>query len=526
MAEASNEGSPPVETAQPSGAQPEPAPQVGTAADYLELKAEPIRATLTIKGSIVLAGITLTQDDIAKKLTALGVIFGIDWAAVDRMISGKQYDRGIVVASGSPPKPSKDAFIQEKLKIDADVKPVMDKDDKADYKNVDNIHQVKKGDVLAVKTPATQGDGGSDIFGKSQPMPPGKDVSFKLGVNTEVSADGLTLISSTGGYVYHLAGAICVGVIYVHKGDVDFKSGNLHYQGDIQVLGDVTTGFTVEAQGNILIEGSVDAGVVVSHGGDVTIKAGVFGHNTGRIAAKGNINIMGAQDIRIECESGMLTVEKALRNCSVLAKSVKADASGCSVVGGDFKAFGDVHIAALGGEGCHTEIFIVDKDADAAKAGLAKIEKTMEAMHAKVAPIETRLKAMKTMAARFGGTMSDRSKADLKAVLDQYMAVKGEEKVILVEKEKFEAVLKLAPKHIGTFTVTEKIIWGAKLHMYGHARELLPADSNQEWVWVPDGLLGRTILPDVSAKKEDATKKEETGSSTSNEHPASEAPPF
>jgi uncharacterized protein (DUF342 family) len=519
MAEASKEGSPPVEKSQPEGAQPEPASQVGTGADYLEIKTEPTRATLTIKGSIVLAGIVLTQDDIAKKLTSLGVIFGVDWATVDRMISGKQYDRAVIIASGSPPRPSKDAFIQEKLKIDADVKPILDKDDKADYKNVDNIHQVKKGDVLAVKTAATQGDGGSDIFGKSQPMPPGKDVAFKLGVNTEISPDGLTLVASTGGYVYHLAGAICVGVIYVHKGDVDFKSGNLHYQGDIQVLGDVTTGFTVEAQGHILVEGNVDAGEVVSHGGDVTIKAGVFGHNTGHIKAKGNINLMVAQDVRIECESGVLTVDKGLRNCSVLAKSVKADQAGCSVVGGDFKAFGDVQVAMLGGEGCHTEIFIVDKDADAAKAGLAKIEKTMEALHAKIAPIETRLKAMKTMAARFGGTMSERSKGDLKAVLEQYMAVKGEEKEILADKEKFEAVLKLAPKHVGTFTVTEKIIWGAKLHLYGHARELLPEDVRQEWVWVPDGLLGRTILSDVPVKKE------EGASPTSNEPPVSAAPP-
>ena len=167
MAEDSDNGKPSGESAVP-GAKTAPTP-VGSPADYLEIKAEPQRAVLTIKGAIAAAGLTLTRDDVAKKLQGMGVVEGCDWTAVDRMIAGKQYDRGQIIAQGVAPKPSRDASIQEKIKIDSDLHPVMGKDGKADYKNVDNIHQVKKGDVLAVKTPAVQGSEGKDIFGKAQP---------------------------------------------------------------------------------------------------------------------------------------------------------------------------------------------------------------------------------------------------------------------------------------------------------------------------------------------------------------------
>lgn len=504
------EGSPPSETSQTPGApatiagNAAPTQPVGSPGDYLEIKTEPMRATLTIRGAIATAGFPITKEDIAKKLAAAQVTYGVDWTAVDKMISGKQYDRGQIIASGTPAKPSRDASIQEKLKIDPNLDPVLGKDGKADYKNVDNIHQVKKGDILAVKNPPVQGEAGSDIFGKPQPATAAKDISFKLGANTEVTADGLQLVASTGGYVYHLAGAINVGITYVLKGDVDFHTGNLHYQGDIQVLGNVTTGFTVEAQGHIIVEGNVDAADVISHGGDVTIKSGVFGHSHGRVSAKGDIHLLGAQDLIIECESGTLHVEKGLRNCTVTARTVKADKPGCTVVGGSIKAYAEVSLASMGGEGCHTEVRLVDKDADAAKARIKEIDKLKAAIAPKIEPVETRLKGMKAMAAKFGGTMSDRSKADLKGVLDQYMALHKAEKDLEEEKERLSAVVHAVPKHIGKFTVTEKLIWGGVLEIYGHHRDLVAEDSHKEWIWSPDGVYGRSLIPETPEKPGDS----------------------
>lgn len=472
-----------------------PVAPVGSPGDYLEIKAEPQRAIMIIKGAIATAGLAVTREDVAKKLQSLKVSAGVDWSAVDRMIQGKQYDRGQIIAQGVPPKPGKDAVIRELIKVDSDLAPVVKQDGKADYRNVDNIHQVKKGDVLAVKEPMVPGQPGEDIFGKALPAQAAKDAQFKLGANTAVSEDGLSLVASVGGFVYHNAGALCVGVTYTLKGDVDFHTGNLHYHGDIQVLGSVKEGFTVEADGNVIVEGAVEGAEVVSHGGSVEIKGGVFGHGKGRIAAKAGVRLMAAQDVRIECEEGAVEAAKCLRNCQVTAMHLRAGKPGCAVLGGEIRAYGEVEIADLGGEGCQTHIRILDKAAEEAKARLKAVEKARAEIPAKLEPLEKKLMHMKAMVAKYGAVLSDKVKNELKAVADAYTALKKAEKDLEDEKTRLGRIILAPASHGGKFAITEKLVWGGLLEFYGHPKELGAEDAKKEWIWGAGGLESRSLIP-------------------------------
>jgi len=479
----------------PAAAGKPASPSAGNPGDYLEIKAEPQRAVMTIKGAIAAAGLSLTHEDVAKKLLAMKVVRGVDWPAVDRMIDGKQYDRGQIIAQGRPPKPGKDAFIRENIKLNSDLAPVMKQDGKADYKNVDNIHQVKKGDVLAVKTPLVQAEAGEDIFGKLLPTPAAKDIQFKLGANTAVSEDGLSLVATVGGFVFSNAGAISVGVTYTLTGDVDFHTGNLRYHGDIQVLGNVKEGFTVEADGNVTVEGAVEGAEVVSHEGAVNVKGGVFGHGKGRIAAKTGIKLVAAQDVRIECPDGTVEVAKGLRNCQVTATNVKAGKPGCAVVGGEIRAYAEVEIADLGAEGCHTHIRIVNKAAEQATVRATEVDRLRAEIPRKLEPVEKKLMHMKAMITKFGAVMSDRAKADLKVVADAYSGLKKAEKELDEEKQRLAAVLLTPPQHAGRFAVTEKLVWGGILAFYGVAKELEAEDAKKDWIWGTGGLQSRPLSP-------------------------------
>jgi uncharacterized protein (DUF342 family) len=487
-------GKSPAAEQSPQAAKPA-TPPVGSPGDYLDIKVEPQRAILTIKGAIAASGLTLTRDDVAKKLQGLKVVKGVDWSAVDRMIQGNQYDRGQIIAQGLPPRPGRDALIRELIKVDSDLSPMVKKDGKADYKNVDNIHQVKPGDVLAIKEPLVPGQPGEDILGKVLPAAVAKDAQFRLGLNTAVSPDGLSLVAAVGGFVYHNAGAICVGVTYAVKGDVDFHTGNLHYHGDIQVLGNVTEGFTVEADGNVTVEGTVEGAEVVSHGGSVAIKGCVFGHGKGRIAAKTAIHLLAAQDVRIECPEGAVEVAKSMRSCQVTAMHVRAGKPGCTVMGGEIRAYGEVEIADLGGEGCQTHIRILDKAAEEAKARLKLVEKSRAEIPPKLEPLEKKLMHMKAMIAKYGAVLSDKVKADLKAVADAYSALKKAEKELDEEKARLSAVVLAPTAQGGKFAITEKLVWGGLLEFYGHARELETEDAKKEWIWGVGGLQSRAFIP-------------------------------
>lgn len=471
---------------------------VARAADYIEVKAEKDKATLMVRSSAVKDEVAITRETVAEKLMTLKVTAGVDWQAVDRILEGKVYDKTEVIAANVPAGTSRDAWIEEMIKIDPDVKPMVAENGHADYKNVDNIHQVKKGDVLAVKHPAEQGAPGMDIFGNPAPAPLAKDVAFRLGSNTEVSPDGLQLLSTTGGYVFHNAGAICVGVTYTVKGNVDFKSGNLHYHGDIVILGSVTDGFIVEADGDVTVEGNVDGAEIISKEGSVTVKAAAFGHGKGRIRAKRQVRLQSVQDMEIECE-GEVAVDKSLLNCKVAAGRIRADKAGCAVIGGVLKAYEEIHVAVLGGEGCRTELHIVDKQAEAAREQLKALENQRAKLLPAVENMEKKLKGMKALAARFGGELSPRARGELKASLDQYAALRKALDGFDREKEQLALAANSAARHTGRCVITEKMVWGGYLELYGHPRDLTPEDAPKDWAWSSEGLAGRSILPDPKA---------------------------
>jgi uncharacterized protein (DUF342 family) len=489
------------EVPQPAASSPGGAAPSAPADAYIEMKAEPARVTLLVKSSVVKDSIKLNKEDVAAKLQILKVVHEVvDWNAVENILANKLYDRTHIIAAAVPAKPGKDAFVEEKIKIDADVKPVVREDGKADYRNVDNIHQVKKGDVLAVKHPAVPGQQGIDCLGKQTPVAAVKDVQLKAGANTEITPDGMQLVASTGGYVYHQAGTICVGVTFVLKGDVDFTTGNLKYQGDITIAGGVTDGFTVEASGDIIVEGNVDAAEVISRNGSVTVKAGIFGHGKGRITARKNIHVQSAQDIHLECGESLI-VDKGMRNCHVVAGDIKADKASCTIVGGTIKSYGNAFIFAMGAEGCRTEIRLADKVAEQAKAGLDDINKKKAQAAGKVEMVAKRLKGMKAMAEKFGTELSERARADLKAVLDVYAALNRVIKDADTEKEILLKQLNAPGRHTGRCVIADNVHSGGFLDIYGHIRELREEDGKKEWVWAPDGLVSRTIIPEAETPK-------------------------
>lgn len=478
----------PVQSSQvdvPQGPRPE---------DYLEVKAEKDKATLLVKGIAAKDRVELTRDHVGVKLIGLQVTSGVDWNAVDEILAKRLFDKTHVIAANKPPGQSRDAWIEEKIKIDSDVKPVEGQDGLVDFKNVDNIHQVKKGDVLAVKHPAVQGEPGVDIFGRPQPAAPAKDVVFRVGLNTEVSADGLSLLAATGGYVYRQGVAIHVGVTYTLRGDVDFKTGNLHYQGDILIQGSVRDGFEVRARGDVTVEGNVDAAEIVSLEGSVTVKAAVFGHGKGSIKAKKGIRLLSAQDIALECE-GEIEVEAQLLNCRVVAGSLRADKAGCAVVGGDVKAYKEIRVAVVGGEGCRTELRIADKEAEAARKSLGEIEAKQKAIAPRLEAMEKKLKAMKALAER-AGSLSPRSAEELKAALNQYAALRKAAELLENARKAAHAAGNSSARNTGRVVITETVVWGAGIDLYGHPRELEAEDAKKDWAWTFDGVAGRTILPD------------------------------
>lgn len=463
-------------------------------ANYLDIKVTPERATLMLKANHVLEKIVPSAAALRQCLQRQGAVHGYDEDLLRRIAAEKLFDRTHIVAQATPPENGVDARIETLVKVSGEAKPVVMEDGHADYRNVDNIQQVANGAVLQIKHPATEGKPGCTVQGQPLPAKPGQDVAFKPGVNTQISPDGTQLLATRGGYLFLKGDALGVGEDFQLQGDVNFKTGNIHYHGDVHIAGGVAEGFSVEADGNIVIEGPVDGAVIRSLGGSITLKGALFGHGHAEIRAAKDITLQAAQDAKL-IAGGLMTADKELRLCHIVCGGIKADAQGCHVLGGSLLSYGETRLAVLGGEGVRTEVRVGDKAHEEARAKLGEVTHRLELLRPLLTSLEPKLKQFKATADRMHGHLPVRMAADLKATVTRYAEAQKAVRAFTDEENRLRQVLAAPLEKRWPVVITEKLVDSAHLKIYGLHADLIAADAPGQWMWTEDGILKTPVTP-------------------------------
>lgn len=234
-----------------------------------------------------LNGIAMTESDIYSDLQEEEVLYGIDGDAVKNYLDNREYCKDILIATGLPARHGKDALIEYFFNTDLKVRPTLKEDGSVDFFNLNTMNHIKKGDLLACLTPEDKGDKGITVT-KEYVMPRTvKKLVIKGGRNISFSEDRLKAYSEVDGHVTLVDDKIFVSDIYQIQ-NVDNSTGNIEYDGSVQVTGNVCTNFSVHAKGNIEVMGVVE-GATLEADGDIIIVRGVNGMGKGVLKAGGNI---------------------------------------------------------------------------------------------------------------------------------------------------------------------------------------------------------------------------------------------
>jgi len=248
-----------------------------------------------------------TVEEILEVLHQNGVKYGIDLRTLELIIDKKFYNQTIKIAEGKFPTNGKDGRIEYYFDLKVDYKPTILPDGRVDYRNLNLIKSVKKGDKLCTVIPPVPGIEGINVMGNPVPPKKGKPAKLPMGKNVVVSEDGSTLIAGIDGHLSFDEQKISVFPTYEVSGNVDNSTGNIDFIGNIVIRGNVLSGFSVKAGGNIEIWGVVEAATIEAEG-DIIIRRGILGNNKAIIKSKGNIftrfiersDIEAANDIRAE----------------------------------------------------------------------------------------------------------------------------------------------------------------------------------------------------------------------------------
>lgn len=234
------------------------------------------------------AGNPMTYNDIISELGRFGVKYGVKEAAIKQYMEERKYCTNYVVAEALAPEEGVDAVITYNFNTDLSRKPKQNEDGSVDFHTLDNINLVEEGGLIATLKPANLGKPGMDVMGK--PITQRKaNVKFLRAVkNTKLSSDGLSLYATKSGHVSLVEGQIFVSDTYVVPANVDTSTGDIKYNGNVSVTGNVNTGYKIEADGDVIVNGIVEGAEIIA-GGQIILKRGIQGMSRGVLRAGSNV---------------------------------------------------------------------------------------------------------------------------------------------------------------------------------------------------------------------------------------------
>lgn len=233
-------------------------------------------------------GKPLQRPQIELALVEYMICAGIKSDALDYIISEQPYFKFILIACGTPMIPGKDAVLEEKYERNPDRVFEVDEDGNVDYRAQNSIQIVHKGDVICEVTPAVKGTDGINVLGTVIPAAEGKEIKLSAGKNTVLNEEKTQIIAGIDGHLHYSGGKFAIAPIYYVDGDVDFKTGNIDFLGDVHIKGNVREDFVIHATGTITIEGLVE-GAMIESDKDILITNGILGENKAVLKAGGII---------------------------------------------------------------------------------------------------------------------------------------------------------------------------------------------------------------------------------------------
>ena len=95
-------------------------------------------------------GSDITEEMVYDVLEQKGICFGIDQKKINWVVSGQQYMQMVMIAAGEPARNGEDGHIKDYYPRKAQIKYASKGNGGIDFKSTNLIHNVKKGDVVAI----------------------------------------------------------------------------------------------------------------------------------------------------------------------------------------------------------------------------------------------------------------------------------------------------------------------------------------------------------------------------------------
>lgn len=292
-------------------------------------------------------GIVLDRAQIMDEIAGNKIVFGFVNENMDAFLAKREYCRDYELAVGISPKSGKDSQIEYLFSTDTQAKPKLKEDGSVDFFNLSMISHCKKGDVLAKLHPELHGEPGKTVLGENLAPPAYAKKVLKFGKNVLLSEDKTVLTAEKDGHVTLEEDRVCVSDIFAVD-HVDPSTGNINYEGDVHIKGNICENYRVKSTGNVFVGGVVE-GAYVEADGDIIISRGMNGMDKGVLKAGGNIVAKFLENTTAEA-AGYIEAECIMHSKVTAGDEVIVTGKRAFITGGNVAAANRITAKVLGSQ--------------------------------------------------------------------------------------------------------------------------------------------------------------------------------
>ena len=253
--------------------------------------------------------------DVIRALVDAGVTVGVDHAALLEACQAGAASQ-VVAATGTLPQAGQDSGFVELVPETSERAPKLDAQGMIDYREYSGLTLVEPGTPLMRRTPAVPGIDGQTVLGAALPPPPVRDEPYATGLQgARISDDDPEVLTATmAGTPVRVSGGVMVEPV-LRVAEVNLATGNIRFDGTVQVEGDVIQAMKVVASGDIFVGGTVEGGMLEA-GGNITVKGGVIAKS--QVQAEGSLNARFAEGSVLHAGT-VLALDDAALDCQMTA---------------------------------------------------------------------------------------------------------------------------------------------------------------------------------------------------------------
>lgn len=254
--------------------------------------------------------------------------------------------KNFIVATGTKPKANEKPYLYETYKYTSKIDTLEDNENKSvDIREMHQSLVVKPGNVVAEICYVLPGDPGEDIFGNLSEAGSIDELGIEIG--NGIVRQGDKFIASVEGTPIITKDSISLSECFMHNGDVNLRTGNVKFDGPVEIKGSVENGATVYASGAIVVKGDI-RGTVISKK-SIVVKGAIITGPTSRVEAGEDIQCDFIENSIIHC-AGNLTVRKAILNSNVIVGGsiILLNKQDAMLAGGEISCLHDIKSTHIG----------------------------------------------------------------------------------------------------------------------------------------------------------------------------------